>query len=292
MNAGAVARAWGRLGMADRHRKRAWRTAAVALATALLIPSAGPVSAAPVNAAGPAIGECAAQAEGAIDLLPDVSIAPMYGLTIRTSWSGRKHLRFGTKSWNSGDGPIEVRGDQPSGDRMGRVAQRIFDDQGGCRDVIQPLAKVFYAGDGHNHWHVNKYMVTKLYRQAGGNVVRIRKTGFCLLDLHHANNPPPNSPTDRVYWNGACGGVGAESLAMGISVGYADDYAPLIAQQWIDVTGLPNDVYRLCTGVNPFGWWLERDGVTTNNFLWYDVRLDLANNRVTVLAQGRTNCMP
>lgn len=277
--------------MADRGRDWSWRAAAVALTAALLIPFAGPVSAAPLDAAGPAIGGCPAQAANAVDQLPDLRMAPMYGLTIRVSASGRKHLRFGTKSWNMGDGPIEVRGDQRSGDTMTRVAQRIYDDEGGCRDVLQPLATQFYAGDGHTHWHVNKYMVSQLYRKAGGGALRIRKIGFCLLDLHHSNNPPPNSPPERVYWNSVCGGIGTQSLAMGISVGYADDYLPLIALQWIDVTGLATDVYRLCTGVNPFGWWIERDGVTANNYYWYDVRLNVGINKVSVLASGRGNCL-
>ena len=273
------------------HARHISKSAVLALAAALVLPSAGPVAAAATEVAGPPIGECPAQVEGALDLLPDLKMAPLYGLVIRSSSTGRKHLRFGTKSWNNGAGPIEVRSDQRSGDTMTRVAQRIYDDQGGCRDVLQPLATLWYAGDGHSHWHVSQYMVTQLYRKTGGTPARVRKTGFCLLDLHHSDNPPPNSPPDRVYWNGVCGYGDTQSLAMGISVGYADDYLPLIAQQWIDITGLPKDVYRLCTGVNPYGWWLERNGVATNNYFWYDLRLNAANNSFTILARGRSACL-
>lgn len=274
--------------MAHGHGRRFSVAAAISLAVSLVAPSLGWAA---VEVSGPPIGQCAAQAVGAVDLLPDAKIAPLYGLIIRTTSTGRKHLRFGTKSWNRGDGPIEVRADTRSGNTMTRVAQRIYDDHGGCRDVLQPLATVFYAGDGHNHWHVSKYMVTQLYRKTGGSTLRIRKTGFCLLDLHRSSNPPPNTPPDRVYWNGVCGNSDTQILAMGISVGYADDYVPLIAQQWIDVTGLPKDVYRLCTGVNPYGWWLEKNGVGTNNFFWYDLRMNAATGSLTILAQGRGNCL-
>ena len=274
--------------MATKHRTSITVAAVLALVVTAVFPSTGAFAR---DATGPAIGECVPGGEGALDLLPDVKMAPLYGLTIRVSSTGRKHLRFGTKSWNSGDGPIEVRADGRSGDTMTRISQRIYDSLGGCRDVLQPAATVWYAGDGHNHWHVSQYMVTQLYRKAGGEALRVRKSGFCLLDLHHANNPPANSPAERVYWNGACGDAYTQSLAMGISVGYADDYLPLIAQQWIDITGLPKASYRLCAAVNPFGWWLEREGVGENNYFWYDLTLNPSKNTFTIGGQGRGPCL-
>jgi hypothetical protein len=94
-----------------------------------------------------------------------------------------------------------------------------------------------------------------------------------------------------VYWNGVCGNSLSTSIAMGISVGYADDYQPTIAQQWIDITGMPTDIYRLCTGVNPYGWWLEKAGVGSNNFFWLDLKLNPTTNSVAVLSHGRGNCL-
>lgn len=276
--------------MAQLSRPGVFRSTIAFLAAALVFPTAGPVAAA-TAVVGPPIGGCAPQVQGAVELLPDPRIAPLYGLTIRTTSAGRKHLRFGTKSWNTGDGPIEVRGENRVSNEMTLIAQRVFDDHGGCRDIIQPLAEMWYAGDGHNHWHLSKYMVTQLYKKTSSTVLRIRKTGFCLIDLHHMAYPPPNSPAERVYWNGACGNSDSTAIRMGVSVGYADDYPPLIALQWIDITGLPKDVYRLCTGVNPYGWWLERDGVGTNNYYWVDLSLNAAKSTFTVLARGRSACL-
>jgi hypothetical protein len=268
--------------------RRAW---AAAFVTFVLIVGRPTTTLAAIDATGPAIGACAPEAPGATDQLPDLKMAPLYGTTIVKTATGRKHLRFGTISWNIGDGPIEVRGENRVNDMLTLIAQRIYDNLGGCRDVLQPAATMWYAGDGHDHWHVRKYMVTQLYRKSGGSVLRIKKLGFCLLDFHQADPLPANAPPDRVYWNGVCGNSLSTSIAMGISVGYADDYQPTIAQQWIDITGMPTDIYRLCTGVNPYGWWLEKAGVGSNNFFWLDLKLNPTTNSVAVLSHGRGNCL-
>jgi hypothetical protein len=283
-----VARLADELGRQQIMHRRGWAAAIIALVLVVGQPS---TSLAATEATGPAIGACATPQPDALDLLPDLKMAPLYGLTIRTNGTGRKHLRFGTISWNIGDGPIEVRGENRVGDTLTLIAQRIYDTRGACRDVLQPAATMWYAGDGHNHWHVRKYMVSQLYRKTGGGIMRIKKLGFCLLDYHQADPLPANAPPDRVYWNRVCGTSTSQTIAMGISVGYADDYQPLIAQQWIDITGLPADTYRLCTGVNPFGWWLEKAGVTTNNFYWLDLRLNPTKGTFSILAHGRGFCL-
>jgi hypothetical protein len=268
-------------------RKRGWAAAIIAL---VLVVGQPTTSLAATEATGPAIGACPAPPSGAVDVLPDLKMAPLYGVTIGAT-ATRKRLRFGTISWNIGDGPIEVRGENRVDDTLTVIAQRIYSNLGGCRDVLQPAATMWYAGDGHNHWHVRKYMVSQLYRKTGGGIVRIKKLGFCLLDFHQADPLPANAPPDRVYWNGACGNGLSTSIAMGISIGYADDYPPTTTQQWIDITGLPADTYRLCTGVNPYGWWLEKGGVTTNNFYWLDLRLNPTKGTVSILAHGRGFCL-
>ena len=268
-----------------------WRGPGAALLALALVAGHPSTTVAALNASGPAIGGCPLPVPGAVDQLPDLKMAPLYGVAIVTTPTGRKRLRFGTISWNVGDGPVEVRGENRVGDTLTLIAQRIYDTKGGCRDVLQPAATMWYAGDGHDHWHVRKYMVSHLTRSSGGGVLRIKKLGFCLLDFHQADPLPANAPPERVYWFGVCGNKDSTSIAMGISVGYADDYQPTIAQQWIDITGLPTDTYRLCTGVNPFGWWLEKAGVGTNNFYWLDLRLNPAKGTVSILGHGRSACL-
>jgi hypothetical protein len=54
---------------------------------------------------------------------------------------------------------------------------------------------------------------------------------------------------------------------------------------------MPTDTYRLCTGVNPFGWWREKGGVGSNNFFWFDLKVNPTKSSVTILDHGRGNCL-
>jgi hypothetical protein len=69
------------------------------------------------------------------DLLPDLQMARLYGIDLRTTRGGRIRLHFGTIGWNLGDGPIEARGRRNArGDLVMRVTQRIYRAAGGFRD--------------------------------------------------------------------------------------------------------------------------------------------------------------
>ena len=62
------------------------------------------------------------------------------------------------------------------------VVQRIYDDSGGFRSVSVP-SFMFWAGDGHNHWHVNDFISSELDRTDNGvKVGNFAKEGFCLSD--------------------------------------------------------------------------------------------------------------
>jgi hypothetical protein len=119
---------------------------------------------------------------------------------------------------------------------------------------------------------------------------RIRKIGFCLIDLVASSDPPAHALKSRTYGFSACGTkVGVKKITMGISVGWADDYFPTTTFQWIDITTLPKGQYRLCAKVNPLGDWLESD--LANNFYWQDYWI---NAKKSVIAKrnspGRTPC--
>lgn len=259
----------------------------VLIAVALLVPTAVEASPSPARLA---VDRAASEALAG-DLLPDMRLMKLYGLTIRRTNDGRKRLRFGTRPFNIGAGPMEVRGRGPDGDVMSELYQWIADDQGGTgREVAPPAGGMFWAGDGHSHWHIEQFINVELFKKGDPPSGRlIRKIGFCLLDLIRSENPPANTPAGAVYAYEACGATpGQAAVTMGISVGYADDYQPLIANQWIDVTGLPRGTYRLCAKVNPLGHWLESD--SANNFFWHDVWINPARSVVKVRRSGRTRC--
>jgi hypothetical protein len=234
------------------------------------------------------------------DMLPDLRMAKPYSLQIQTSLAGKKKLRFGTIVYNVGDGPLEVRGRARDGTVMDEVYQYIANDQGGGREVLNPLARMFYSGDGHNHWHVGDFIMMELYLKSDPTSMRrLKKIGFCLADLRYFPKPLPNVATVTAYPASGCGveswqtiGPPTRGSGMGISVGRGDDYQPQFAHQSIDITGLPTAIYRLCATANADWLWAERADNHVNNYYWFDLKVNAARSRLTVLGHGRTACRP
>lgn len=229
------------------------------------------------------------------DLLPDIKMAPVYDVSLKYTQSGKVRLRFGSTIWNIGQGPLEARGTGRDNRKMTQIRQVIHASNGTTRQVTPPGVTGFYAGDGHNHWHVSRFVTATLFPVAttGGatsNTVRsLRKIGFCLTDSVRVPSEvaPPNSP-GRTYPYTGCGTRKSRTFKMGVSMGWADVYPATIAYQWIDVTTLPTGDYRLCTTPNPEGAWLEAD--YTNNSAWIDLRINVGSKQVTILGQGDTAC--
>ncbi|MEA2677679.1 MAG: hypothetical protein QOJ81_1820 [Chloroflexota bacterium] len=232
------------------------------------------------------------------DLLPDLKMAPLYDVSLEYKKSGKVRLRFGTIVMNIGQGPLEARGNKRIKGHMTEIRQVIHSSTGSTRSVTPPNVTGFYAGDGHNHWHLSQFVVATLYpAEAAGppapSAVRsLHKIGFCLTDSLRVPEEirPPNSAPRRAYpWTG-CGNSNSTHFKMGISVGWADEYPAWIAHQWVEVTNLPEDDYRLCATPNPVGDWLELD--QTNNSAWIDVHLNVAAKQVSIIGQGDTDCQP
>jgi hypothetical protein len=255
---------------------RAW---ALALGLALLVPT------------GAAAGSTSLAPAGVVDRLPDMKMAKLYGMDLVRRPNGRVRLHFGTIGWNVGDGPLEVRGRRvdPADDYM-QVKQRILRSDGSSR-IRRTSSIMFYATDGHDHWHVNQFMVIELYTRGDPNahVLGLRKLGYCLLDARRMPAPPPRSPARAVYRD--CGHRGDDSVITGLSVGYGDDYPPSFAHQWVDVTELPAvGVYRICATVDPLRQFVEKN--EGNNQRWTDVRIDKPADDVDVLRTGVGSCGP
>lgn len=234
----------------------------------------------------------------ATDLLPDLKMAPIYDLYLQRH-NGKVRLRFGSTVWNIGQGPLEARGTKRVKRRMTEIRQVIYASNGTTHSVTPPGVFGFYAGDGHNHWHLSNFVLATLYPvpadptpPAPTDVRRLRKIGFCMIDS--ARVPlevrPPNSATRRAYPVSGCGTHDSQRFKMGISVGWADVYPASIAHQWIDVTGLAAGDYRLCATPNPAGAWQEVS--LTNNSAWIDIHIDVVANQLTILGQGETECQP
>ena len=221
-------------------------------------------------------------AAAATDRLPDLGMAPLRDLSIDTvTLPGHRLLRFTTTIVNLGSGPFETIGSRPdTATAEMSVSQRIFDDAGSYRDVPVPTV-MFWAGDGHDHWHVRDVEGYELTRLDNGTRVGTgAKHGFCYFDTTPYRLSLPDAPASPVY--GGCGGPQDLTVTTGISVGWGDTYPAGIAFQWIDITGLKSGRYRLTATADPADWFAETD--ESNNTTWSDLMLNGAG--VRVLAEG------
>ena len=241
-------------------------------------------------------GRVAAAADGTL-LLPDLSMAEPYNLSIESRPNGRKLLRFGTIVWNVGDGPLEIRARDRQGTVMSTVVQRIRTSSGDFVARRPAGARAFYAGDGHDHWHLERFIEVSLRPlpesgETGTDVRKLRKIGFCLVDLVRAPAAirPPNASLKPRFGVAGCGNADSTALRMGISAGWGDDYRPFFTYQWVNVTNLPAGTYRLCATVNPAGLWRERGENAGNNSYGVDVALDPLAKTVSVFPEGETAC--
>lgn len=257
----------------------------LAVTIACLVVSAPFAGASVVNAAAPA-------------LLPDMRMAPFYDVHLETGAGGGKRLRFGTIAFNVGDGPLEVRGKDRFRKEMQSVVQRIYRSDGSSFKRVLPDARMFYSGDGHDHFHLADYIVVSVAplttTGTGDEVRRLRKIGFCLIDaaqLPEADYPPPPwAPAPSSYLPGSCGTQASTSIRMGTSLGWGDDYPARFTHQSVNVTGLPAGNYRLCGTVNGNNLLREKANNHANNSYWLDITLNVAANSWQPIGEGTTPC--
>jgi hypothetical protein len=229
----------------------------------------------------------AAPAGAANDLRPDLRMAAFDKDTkpyIESTPDGRRLLRFDSIIVNVGAGNFEVHGSRPGTDIPEMtVTQRVFNNAGGYRNR-STTARMYFSGDGHDHWHLRNLQLYSLIRLADGKRVRTGdKHGFCFWDnvsfgssqeeFYTASSSPP-----------ACGRSPKNlRVTMGLSSGWGDIYPTWLPDQFIDITGVPSGTYRLRGVADPSNWFLEENN--TNNFTWLDIRIR-ADNTVSVIRHG------
>ena len=221
-------------------------------------------------------------AAAATDRLPDLGMARLRDLSIDTTTRpGRRLLRFTTVIVNIGVGPFETVGSRPDTSVPElAVTQRIFNDAGSSREVSTP-AVMFWAGDGHDHWHVRDAEAYALVRLDNGHRVGTGvKEGFCYFDNTAYRPWLAGAPSAPVYKG--CGTAGDLTVTTGLSVGWGDTYPAWRTLQWIDITGLKSGRYRLRATADPANWFAEMNNA--NNSTW--VKLKLTSSDVKVLAYG------
>ena len=225
-----------------------------------------------------------APAAAATDKLPDLKVHTTTDFYIQTTSSGRRLLRFSGMMLNVGRGPLEIRADRASTKSPWVVNQVIYETGGGTRK-IQTTATMQWAGDGHNHWHVQRMLTYHLWSATGSQpTLREAKLGYCFFDTNRRNTSLPGAPKAHHYRKEGCGKPGSLHTLNGISVGWADLYPANFVLQWIDITGVPAGTYTVRGEVDLYNKFLESS--ETNNCTWSRISFGASGSKVKVLATG------
>jgi hypothetical protein len=219
----------------------------------------------------------------ASDRLPDLGMARLSDISVQSN--GRRLLRFSTTIVNVGAGAFELHGQRATTlESQMAVAQRIFDDAGGWRDVPTSAVMV-YSGDGHDHWHVQDLQFMELFSlDDGSRWGTSAKRGFCFWDNVEYKLWLPGAPQSDVYTESGCGEPQSLQVAMGLSVGWGDIYPYWLPDQNIDISGIRNGRYRLVVTADPAGWFAEAN--ESNNVTWVDLDISRHGRSVRVIAYG------
>ena len=222
------------------------------------------------------------------ELLPDLGMLPPKDFSIQQRPRGVRWLRFDSVVVNIGPGAFEAEGrGSAAADGTLSVMQQVQDGAGGWADVATP-ARMFYAGDGHDHWHVRDLQDWTIARVSDpGRVLnRGAKRGFCFWDNYRYGSM--RSALYHPFTTSACEMRPDGTVPMGLSVGWGDEYPSTIAFQYIEITGLPNGDYIVTleadrtTDALPRGEFVEAD--EGNNTAWAVIRIN--RKGVTVLSSG------
>jgi hypothetical protein len=136
---------------------------------------------------------------------------------------------------------------------------------------------MYFAGDGHNHWHLRDLESYELIRLDNGSKVGSgAKEGFCFFD-----NVVFGS-TQKAFYRGCGKNPDALNVKMGLSRGWGDKYPAGTIGQYIDITNLTSGRYELRATADEPNWFLESDD--SNNFTWIEIQI--SGNSVSVIAYG------
>ena len=225
----------------------------------------------------------------AAELLPDLQMASLRDFKIENTDDGRKLLRFTAIIVNMGDGPFELFAERDSTDyKEMMVVQGIYDNSWDDYYTFDTDAVMYFADDGHTHWHVRDLETYELTKLNGKKPVAGIKGGFCFWDNHPFNRNLEAAPAEAEYIrndemdNPSCGRIDDTEVTMGLSVGYGDEYPYDLPDQYIDITNLKNGKYRLTATADKENWFIEKND--ENNTTW--VEFILKGNDIKIKKQG------
>lgn len=199
----------------------------------------------------------------------------------------RRCLRFDQVIANQGEGPFELRYRMEGIATDQQLRQRVFSSDGPSTDVA---VDTYELHPTHAHFHYKNFGQAFLYRsRADGSLEPVRqsgKNGFCMIDVENtrfgadAGGVAHRGEAPRTYYFPRCNApserdAAGVSMVNGISAGWADVYNWYLADQYIEISGIPDGTYILETVANPAG-------------TVHETTLDDNRARVTIHLRGDT----
>jgi hypothetical protein len=233
----------------------------------------------------PVLGLTPAVARAATPMYPNLQMARLSGFTIGSdpALPGRRLLRFNAIIVNTGPAgaAFEVVGSRPDTSATSMtVSQVVHNSDGSTTSIAVPGASMIYdTGDGHHHWHLRDLEAYTL-QTPSGRTLTSPKVGFCFYDNYRFNLGLPGAPQGAVYTN--CGTTTSLTVRTGLSVGWGDEYAATVHNQWVDITDEPSGQYHLTAVADPRGYFGEQNN--SDNTTWVDLRIK--GGSVKVLRYG------
>lgn len=203
--------------------------------------------------------------------LPDFAPLPptdLHTKQVDDGWT----VEFSSSLVNVGDGDFHATATKGL-DGLWTVTQDIEYTDGGAEQVPSD-ADAVWGGDGHEHWHIERYVTYHLQVLAPSGTPRGRartdhKVGFCIYDFERSELDL--GPSDPVYTREGCGVEGSLQLVMGLSPGWVDHYHWHLPGQSISIDGLEDGRYRITAVADEAG--VFREETRENNQTWVDFTL-------------------
>jgi hypothetical protein len=175
----------------------------------------------------------------------------------------RRCLRFDQVIANVGEGPFEIRYRMDGIATDQQLRQRIFASDGNFTEVTVDKY-VFHPT--HAHFHYKNFGQAYLHRlHPDGTMEKVResrKNGFCMIDVDNLrfgvddHGVPHKGEAPRTYYFPRCNAPTERDehgtyMVNGMSVGWADVYNWFLADQYIEISGVPDGLYVIETVANP-----------------------------------------
>ena len=203
---------------------------------------------------------CSGSATGAAGqvprlLLPDLDQRPPVAVSVRLGGPPNHHplLVFTSSVENVGYGPLIVEGRRATLRARTMRATQLVQLRGGGLRRLRAVGRLRYnVNPSHSHWHLQPFERYELRTLDGKQIVRDRKSGFCLTSDHESPLPTLGPAASRPLKGSDCARnrPRAKQLLEGIAVGWGDIYIPAKEGQAVDLVGYTAGDYDLVHRVN------------------------------------------